>query len=69
MKLKKKGYQSMDTLILLKRGNKIPIEGVTVTKCGAKTGGMTIQRLPHLGIHPINPNIPPYYLKMPIRFC
>jgi hypothetical protein len=46
MKLKKKEDQSMDTLILLKRGNKIPME--------AETEGMTIQRLPHLGIHPIN---------------
>jgi hypothetical protein len=23
------------------------------TKCGTKTEGMAIQRLPHLGIHPI----------------
>jgi hypothetical protein len=54
MKLKKKEDQSMDTLILLRRGNKIPLEGVTETKFGAETEGMTIQRLPHLGIHPIN---------------
>jgi hypothetical protein len=40
--------------ILLTRGNKIPMEGVTETKLGAKTEGTTIQRLPHLGIHPIN---------------
>jgi hypothetical protein len=50
VKLKKED-QSVDTLILLRRGNKIPMEGVT--KCGAETEGMTIQRLPHLGIHPI----------------
>jgi hypothetical protein len=50
MKLKKED-QSVDILILLSRGNNIPIEGVT--KCGAETEGMTIQRLPHLGIHPI----------------
>jgi hypothetical protein len=31
----------------------IPIEGDTETECGAETEGMTIQRLPHLGIHPI----------------
>jgi hypothetical protein len=54
MKLKKKENQSVDTSILLRRGNKIPMEGVTETKCGAETEGMTIQRLPHLGIHPIN---------------
>jgi hypothetical protein len=27
--------------------------GVTETKCGAETEGMTIQRLPHLEIQPI----------------
>ena len=54
MKLMKKEDQSVDTSILLKRGNKIPMEGVTETKCGAETEGMTIQRLPHLGIHSIH---------------
>jgi hypothetical protein len=53
MKLKKKEDRSVDTLILLRRGNKIPMEGVTETKCEAETEGMTIQRLPYLGIHPI----------------
>jgi hypothetical protein len=53
MKLKKKEDQSVDTLILLRRGNKIPMEEVTETKCGAETEGKTIPRLPHLGIHPI----------------
>jgi hypothetical protein len=46
MKLKKED-QSMVVSILLRRGNIIPLEGVT--KCGAETEGMTIQRLPHLG--------------------
>jgi hypothetical protein len=32
MKLKKKKDQSVDTLILLRRGNKMPMEGVTETK-------------------------------------
>jgi hypothetical protein len=53
MKLKKKEDQSMDTSVLLRRGNEIPMERVTETKCGAETERMTIQRLPHLGIHPI----------------
>jgi hypothetical protein len=44
----------MHTSILLRRGNKIPMEGVTETKCGVETEGMTIQRLPYLGIHSIN---------------
>jgi hypothetical protein len=53
MKLKKKEDLSVDILILLWKGNKIPMERVTETKCGAETEGMTIQRLSHLGIHPI----------------
>ena len=47
MKLEKKEDHSVDTLILLRRGNEIAIEG-------EETEGMTIQRLPHLGIYPIN---------------
>jgi hypothetical protein len=50
MKLKKKEDQSVDTSVLLRRGNKIPMEGDTETKCGAETEGKAIQRLPHLGI-------------------
>jgi hypothetical protein len=42
MKLKKKENQSMDTSVLLKRGNKIPMEGVTETKFRAETEGMAI---------------------------
>ena len=53
MKLKKE-VQIVDTLILLRRENKIPMEGVTETKFGAEPEGMTIQRLPRLGIYPIN---------------
>ena len=53
MKLKKKEDQSVDTLFLLRRGNKIPMEGVTETKFGVETEGRIIQRLPHPGIHPI----------------
>jgi hypothetical protein len=52
MKLKKED-QSVDTLFLLGIGNKIPMEGVTETKFRAETEEKTIQRLPHLGIHPI----------------
>jgi hypothetical protein len=44
----------VDTSILLRRGNKIPMEVVTETKFGAETESMIIQKLPHLGIHPIN---------------
>ena len=53
MKLKKKEEdKSVDISFLLRRGSKIPMEGVTETKCKAKSEGMTIQTLPHLGIHP-----------------
>jgi hypothetical protein len=55
MKLKKKEDQSVDTSIFLRRGNKIPMEGVTETKFGAETEGMTIQRLLHLGSIPYFP--------------
>ena len=42
MKLKKKEDQSVDNSILLGRGNKTPMEGVTETKFGAETKGWTI---------------------------
>jgi hypothetical protein len=42
MKLKKYEDQSVDTLPLLRTGNKTPMEGVTETKFGAVTKGWTI---------------------------
>jgi hypothetical protein len=42
MKLKKKEDQSVDTSVLLSRGNKIPMGGDTETKCGAETEGKAI---------------------------
>jgi hypothetical protein len=53
MKLKKKEDQSVDVLVLLRRGNKILMGGNTETKCGTETVGKAFQRLPHLEIHPI----------------
>ena len=50
MKLKKKEDESVDTSVLLRRGNQILKAGNTEIKCGA---GTAIQRLPHLEIHPI----------------
>jgi hypothetical protein len=35
MKIKKKEDQSVDTSVLIRRGNKIPTGGVTETKYGA----------------------------------
>jgi hypothetical protein len=54
MKLKKKEDQSVDTSFLLRMGNKIPMERVAETKFRAEPEGTTIQKLLHLGIHPIN---------------
>jgi hypothetical protein len=51
MKLKKKDDQSVDASVLLRRGNKLLTGETMQTKCGPETGGKTIQRLPHLGIH------------------
>jgi hypothetical protein len=43
MKLKKNEHQSVDTLFLLRIGNKTPMEGVIETKFGAET-----KRMDHL---------------------
>jgi hypothetical protein len=43
----------VDTSILLRRVNTIPMQRVTEKKCGIETKEMTIQRIPHLGIHHI----------------
>jgi hypothetical protein len=69
MKLKKKEDQSVDTSILLRRGNKIPMEDVTETKFRAETEGMTTQRLPNLGIHPIYSYQTQILLWMATRAC
>jgi hypothetical protein len=68
-KLKKNEDQSVDTPLLLRMGNKIPTEGVTEKKCRAETEGMTIQRLPHLRIHPIYNHQTQILLWRPIRAC
>jgi hypothetical protein len=55
--------------ILFRRGNKIPMEGVTETKFGAETEGTTIQRLPHLRIHLIKNHQIQTLWQMPTRAC
>jgi hypothetical protein len=67
MKLKMKEDQNVDTLFLLRMGNKIPMEGVS--KFGAEKEGRTIQGLPHPGIHPINNHQTQTLLHMLARFC
>jgi hypothetical protein len=49
-------------------GNKIPMEGITKTKFGAEMEGMTIQRLPHLGIYHLYILQTQTLLHMPERF-
>jgi hypothetical protein len=73
-KIKKQEDKCADTLFLLRIGNKILIYsvtlgGVTETKFVAKMKGWTIQRLPHLGIHPIISLQMQTLLHMPARFC
>jgi hypothetical protein len=53
MKLKKKKDQSVDSLVLLKRGKKILTRANMEAKNGAETEGKAKQRLPHMGIHPL----------------
>jgi hypothetical protein len=69
MKLKKKEDQTVDTSFLLRMGNKIPMEGVTETKFRAEMEESTIQRLPHLGIRPIDNHQTQTLLHMPARIC
>jgi hypothetical protein len=68
-KKKKKGRPSMDTLLLLKMGNKIPMEGVTETKFRAEMEGRTNQGVPHPGIHPRNNHQTQTPLHTPAKFC
>jgi hypothetical protein len=68
MKLRKED-QSVDTSLLLRMGNKIPMEGVTETKFLADTEGRTILRLDLPEIHPINRHQTQILLHMPARFC
>jgi hypothetical protein len=42
MKIKNNEDQSVDTLFLLRIGNKTPMEGVAESKFGAETKGWTI---------------------------
>ena len=53
MKLRKKEDQSVDTSEIFRMGDKITIGADEETKSGADTEGKTIQRRPHLEIHPI----------------
>jgi hypothetical protein len=69
MKLKKKEDQSVNALVLLRRANKTLMEANMETKCGAETEGKAIQRLPHLGIHPMYSHQMQTLLWIPRSVC
>jgi hypothetical protein len=63
MKLKNKGNQSVGSLVLLRKENKILMGANTETKYGTEMEGKAIQRLPHLEIHPM------YIITKPRYHC
>jgi hypothetical protein len=60
--------ESVD-VVLLRKGNKIHTGGNMETKRGAESERKTIQRLPHLGIHPIYSHQTQKLLLMPRSAC
>ena len=69
MKVKEKEDKGVDTLSLLRMGNKIPMEGITETMFGAVMKVWIIQILPHPRIHPIFSHQSQTLMHMPARFC
>jgi hypothetical protein len=69
MKLKNKEDQSVDTLFLLRMGNKRPMEGVTETKFRVEKEERTSQKMPYRGIHPVYNHQTQTLLHMPSTFC
>jgi hypothetical protein len=61
MKPKKKEDQSMNSLVFLRRGNKILTGENMKTKCREETEGKAIQRPPYLEIHPYTVTKPRHY--------
>jgi hypothetical protein len=69
MKFKKKEDQSLDTLFLLRMGNKIHMEGVTETNFRLRQKEGPSRDFPHLEIHPINNHQTQTLSHMTTRFC
>ena len=65
----RKEEQFMDISFLPRIESKVSIEGIAETTFRAKMKGLTIQRLPHLGVHPIISHKMKTLLHMPARFC
>jgi hypothetical protein len=59
----------MDASVIVRRRNKILTGGNTETKCEAETEGKDIQRVPHVGIHPIYIHQTQTLLWMPRPVC
>jgi hypothetical protein len=69
MKLEKKEDQSVGALVLLRRRTKYSQIANMEIKCRSETEGKTIQRLSHLGIHPIYSYQTQILLWMPRSAC
>jgi hypothetical protein len=69
MKLKKEEEQSVGSLVFLTIGNKILTGTNMEAKCGTETDGKAIQRLSHLGTHPIYSHQTQTLLRMPRSAC
>jgi hypothetical protein len=69
IKFKKKTNQSVDSSVLLRRGDKLLKGGYTETNCEAETKGMAIHRLLHLGIHSIYKHQTQTLFQMPKSVC
>jgi hypothetical protein len=69
MKPEKKENQNVDASVLFRRVNKMLTGGNMEIKFGAEIEGKAIQRLPHLGIHPIYSHQTLTLLWMPGSAC
>jgi hypothetical protein len=69
MKIKKKEDQNVDSSVLFRRVNKILRGANKEIKCEAEPEGKAIQRVPHLGIHPIYSHQSWMLLWMPGSAC
>jgi hypothetical protein len=61
--------QSVGSFVLLRKGNKILMGIIMKTKSRAETEGKAIQRLSHLGIHPVDFHQTQTLLWMPRNAC
>jgi hypothetical protein len=69
MKVKKEEDQNVGASALLRKENKILTGANIEIKCRANTEGKAIQRLPHLGTHPICSHQTQTLLWMPRSAC